>query len=739
MSVSEYDPSHEINTSPGNAAITISDIILILRRAWRLPLFGCLLGLTIGILYVLSAQNLYVSTARILVDRSVNRFLQANKILDEPVFDAAETGSQIYVLSSESIILPIVREMDLSHDREFVGNIGDRTEEGSWSIKKLKRKVKQLAGLDGELPIEKEAARERIAVDAFLKRLSVDSEGSGIINVSFASEDLKKAALIVNTIVDSYLTSTSDAKSKSTKMASQLLQDRLTELQQAVAGADKALQEFRLGNNLVGKNAGSLPTEQIVELTAKLTAARMQVAEAKARLDRLQAQSSTEDEPGLVFPDNPVIAGLRSKYLDLSRRAAELSSCVGPSHLAVVKLHKDMDDARAAIRDEERRLGEVSYQAARAKGSELGSMIAQLSQQARTESTAQVTLNELEGAAESLRDQYKSVLEKFNTLKTQPINPIQDAHVITMASPQLYKSSKKPLVVLGASVVAGLLLGAGGAIARELAASVFRTAEQVKQATGMYCVSVPAVGTNELQTISTQAGTDLVLLEEFVLDAPHSRFTEPFRSIIALLNAAQRASGDKVIGVVSPVAKNGKSTIVTNLGTLLAGSARTLVIDGDLHRRQLTIRLEPGAREGLIEALGDPSRLAALVRKRPRSGLDFLPCVTSKRVPNAAELLGSTRMERLLAAAREFYDFIIIECPPIMSVVDVKMIERFVDRFVFVIEWGQTKRRVVQEALDEIDITRERTLCLVLNKIDPDALQSIEAYRGPHYRAYYEA
>ena len=194
MSVSEYDPSHEINTSPGNAAITISDIILILRRAWRLPLFGCLLGLTIGILYVLSAQNLYVSTARILVDRSVNRFLQANKILDEPVFDAAETGSQIYVLSSESIILPIVREMDLSHDREFVGNIGDRTEEGSWSIKKLKRKVKQLAGLDGELPIEKEAARERIAVDAFLKRLSVDSEGSGIINVSFASEDLKKGS-----------------------------------------------------------------------------------------------------------------------------------------------------------------------------------------------------------------------------------------------------------------------------------------------------------------------------------------------------------------------------------------------------------------------------------------------------------------------------------------------------------------------------------------------------------------
>ena len=84
------------------------------------------------------------------------------------------------------------------------------------------------------------------------------------------------------------------------------------------------------------------------------------------------------------------------------------------------------------------------------------------------------------------------------------------------------------------------------------------------------------------------------------------------------------------------------------------------------------------------------------------------------------------------------YDHIIIECPPILSVVDVKMMERLLDRFVFVIEWGQTKRRVVQEALDEIDITGERTLCFVLNKIDPSALQSVEAYKGPHYGAYFE-
>ena len=436
-------------------------------------------------------------------------------------------------------------------------------------------------------------------------------------------------------------------------MAKQLLEDRLIELQQAVVGADKALQEFKTANNLVSKGAGSLPIEQIAVLTAKLTATKMQVAEAKARLDRAQEQTSNEEEPGLIFPDNAVIVGLRSKYLDLSRRAAELATRVGPDHFAVVKLHKDMYDARTAIRYEERRLGEASYQAAQTENNELAAMISQLSQQARTEGQAQVKLSQLEGAAESLRDQYKSVLEKSNALKTQPSVPIQDARVITRATPQLHKSSKKPLAVLGGCVVIGLLFGAGGAIAKELAAGVFRTSEQVKKATGLNCFNLPTVEVSGPQSSLSQASADWIVLEEFVLDAPYSRFTESFRNIKALLDNARRTRGDKVIGIVSAAARNGKSTVATNLATLTATSARTLLIDGDLHRRQLTARLEPDSRAGLIEALNETSTLSELVIKRPRSGLDFLPCVLSKRIPNAAELLGSPQMERLLVAARE--------------------------------------------------------------------------------------
>jgi Mrp family chromosome partitioning ATPase len=80
-------------------------------------------------------------------------------------------------------------------------------------------------------------------------------------------------------------------------------------------------------------------------------------------------------------------------------------------------------------------------------------------------------------------------------------------------------------------------------------------------------------------------------------------------------------------------------------------------------------------------------------------------------LPNAAEDRrdeDETNVRAILTV--DIHDCIIVEIAPIMSVVDIKTIERFIDRFVFVIEWGETKRRLVQEALSEVHIIRERII-----------------------------
>src|SRR5467141_2341250 len=722
-------------------AISARDILATLRREWRFPLFGCLIGLTLGVCYIIFVPTLYKSSARIMLDRSVTRYLQTNKIVDDPTYDEAEIASQVYILSSESIVVPVVRSMNLAHDSEFVGqpNAGDA--QILERIKNVRKLIKQFIGWNDRADADPNAVLEETAVGTFLKRLSVYREDvANVINVTFDSEDPNKAANIANAVADTYIATTLETKLKSANVVSQWLQTRLMELKVQAMDADRALQNYKIDNNLVNTDKGSLNSEQLSNLNTQLTNARIALTEAKARLDGIHHVGG-EGITGTAATE--VLTKLRLEYRDVAAKAAELESSVGPAHIAVIKLHNKMDELRKSIRDEEQRVADSyanEYQIAKTRESELAATMAQLIGEAGTNSQAQVKMRELESSADTFRNLYSSFLQKFkeiNTIQTETI-PVQNARILTRAAPPQHKSSKKAAAVLAGSIMVGLFLGAGAAVAREWAADVFRTPQAVEEVTGIPCVVLPMVQPNRERTALFQGGAKSMLVEEFVLDAPFSRFTEELRNVKALINTGQLGDGVKVIGVVSSVPKEGKTTIAANLAALIIAStgARTLIIDGDVNLRQLTAKFAPDAREGLIEALVDPSRLRTLVSTR-RSGLDVLPCALSARLPNAAELLGSPEMEQLLVAARQAYDYIVIEIAPIMSVVDMKMIERFIDRFVLVVEWGQTKRSLVLGALSEAEIIRERVVGIVLNKADPFALRTIEAYKGDKFRDYY--
>lgn len=728
-------------------SVVVREIFGIVRREWRFPLLGCLIGLIMAMGYIVTQPSLFTSSARILVDRSLNRYLQTNKIIDQPTLDQAELESQVHIMTSESIIVPVVRAMNLAHDSEFVGPPTKLGPKFLYNTAEFIGKIRRFV-TGAEEEAETEAMRERIAVEALFKRLSVYRQDvANVITVSFSSEDADKAAAIANAVADAYLASTLEAKNNSTKLASQWVQDRLMEFKMQAIEADRMLQNYKIANNLVDVDKTTKGPDQLTNLQIQLSNARIAMADAKARHERLQ-HTINEGVPSATVTDalnNSVIVKLRSQYLELSGKASEIESRVGPDHLAVSKLHERMSELQASIRAEEQRLAgsyASEYEIAKAREAELAAAVAKLDAEAKTKSQAQVTMRDIESSTETLRELYGTFLQKFqkmSAVQTENIG-VQDARIVTRAAPPLYRSSKKSLLVLTGSLAVGFFLGAGAAVAKEMMADVFRTPSAVREVTGMNCVMLPTV--SPIRKLRGPAGhrAKSALIEEIVLDEPYSRFTETLRNVKALISSAGHTHNAKVIGIVSSVPNEGKTIIAANLAALMIATSggRTLLIDGDLHMRLLTAKLAPDAREGLLEALTDPSKLSSFVHKREHSGLDILPCVLTSRIPNAAELLGSPQMEQLLATARKTYDHIIVEIPPIMSVVDIKMIERFVDRFIFVIEWGQTKRSLVLEALAEADIIRERLIGMVLNKADPTALRNIEAYKGERFEDYYE-
>src|SRR5205823_1743581 len=150
----------------------------------------------------------------------------------------------------------------------------------------------------------------------------------------------------------------------------------------------------------------------LTNLNTQLTNARIAVAEAKARLDRIQRMGG-ESIMNFIATDvrsNPdtsralrlnwalsgtEIVRLRTQYRELASKAAEIEAIVGPNHSAVVKLHERTDDLRKSIQEEERRIADAyasEYQIATVRESEIAASKTQSMEEAETSSQAQVTM-----------------------------------------------------------------------------------------------------------------------------------------------------------------------------------------------------------------------------------------------------------------------------------------------------------------------------------------------------------
>src|SRR6266446_10877335 len=150
--------------SSAGPLLGIMDILGTLRREWRFPVFGCLIGLTLGVSYIAFVPTLYKSSARILLDRSVTKYFQTNKIVDDPTYDEAEIARQVYILSSETIVVPVVRSMRLTQDSEFVGTLNGDGAPIVDRIKKVPKLVKQFIGWNNRADADPNTILEETAV-----------------------------------------------------------------------------------------------------------------------------------------------------------------------------------------------------------------------------------------------------------------------------------------------------------------------------------------------------------------------------------------------------------------------------------------------------------------------------------------------------------------------------------------------------------------------------------------------
>ena len=178
----------------------------------------------------------------------------------------------------------------------------------------------------------------------------------------------------------------------------------------------------------------------------------------------------------------------------------------------------------------------------------------------------------------------------------------------------------------------------------------------------------------------------------------------------------------KTLALTSVNASEGKSTVTDNLAIVWAQTGqKVLLVDADLRRSTLHRTFNLDNREGLTTILTSRAHTIDLNTIIQPSGIDNLSLLPSGPTPpNPAELLSSQRMKDFLKAARERYDMVIVDVPPMLVVTDTQVISRNLDAVVLVVKQGQTQKLGAKRAVELLKMAHANLLGYVMNDVVSD-------------------
>ncbi|WP_024278745.1 Wzz/FepE/Etk N-terminal domain-containing protein [Xanthobacter sp. 126] len=743
LRIDKSGPGKSLNIQTEGELDLVNLLQVVRRQKWVIAAVAGAVA-SLAALYCFVATPQYTASAELLIDTQQARGLEVMPQLTG-VMDSSGIDSQVQILQSERIAKAVIKELKLVEAKK------KEIEENGNSV------FSSVAGfllpfLVSNTPMS-DYELERTQVIDFGKRLRVKRVGlSYVISIDYRATNAVQAADVANQLAEAYIVDQLEAKYQATRRASVWLQDRIAELRDQALAADRAVQDFKAKNNIIDTQRGLISDQQLSELNTQLITARTAVAEAKARYERVNSiikqggVTGTSDEVVSDVLNNQVISLLRTQYLDAVKREADWSKRYGPDHIAVVNLNNEIKGLQRSLFTELSRIAETyksDYEIARAREASLSSSLEQLMVQAKLTGQAQVELRELESNAQSYRALYDNFLQRFMQATQQQSFPITEARLITDASTPLRASSPRTTLIVAGGLFIGLLAGFGVGMWRERMNRTFRLPADVERYLGLDCLGVlpllPSSVATPVPAGQSAFDSSTGIMRQVTSD-PFSRFSETLRSVKVAADVSIHSRAVKVIGIISTLPKEGKSTVSANFAQLIAHSGqRCVLIDGDLRNPTLTRRLAPGRSVGLLDLVFGKATLEEVSIVDRMTGLRFIPAVVPGDIVHTNEILASEQMSAVLDALKRDVDYIVIDFPPLAPVVDVLASTHIVDGYVYVLDWGSSNRDLVMNTLQNAHAVYEKVLGCLLNKADLKALRSLEDYGSKYYYHKYYA
>jgi capsular exopolysaccharide synthesis family protein len=583
---------------------------------------------------------------------------------------------------------------------------------------------------------------------------------TNLIQVSMASESADEAARIVNAVIEAYLKVALDANEEETEKRCRRLREVKEERTVAVRQKRDAIAALvgRIGtvDSSQARDRNSVTIEHYKMLTNQLLQADLELVEEQARLDQLQNEpngpaavdpSEPDAEMIAAFYATPQVAEARAR-LDKAREGLAHADRVArsPEDPARIAAKKKADDCQRQIdilwtkmrpglvrsgrsgdvREAELHTAEVKVAGLKTRLAQLNDRLEKLNIQTRTAGADELTLEFARqdlNRAEAVLDTVTRSLDQVEFEAKDPVARFRQEYK-AKASNSPYANHR--LKAMAAAPV-GMFLGVLGlCVLVELRAGRVQDPEELPDRLRLRVLGVvpplprgrPAAG----QLSTREQARSRRDLDQFIQSLDHLRVAicagrdgwgQPRRSII----------------ITSACGGEGKTTLAAQLAERCVNAGLlTLLIDADIRNPTLSRMFDLPTSRGLVNILrGEAMAEEAISVIGGAGGFHFLPAGSPRVDPS--RLLHGDRLPKLLASARESFDIVIVDSPPVLPVPDALTVGRWVDGAVLAVRFDNSRYPLVERA--------SRRLAAVGVPVIGAVVNGVRGSEGAYYGSYY--
>jgi len=749
-----------INEEEGRVIDLMDYWRVIVRRKNVLIVFAGAIILLVGI-FSFAVSPKYKPTATILIGEETSKMLNIENEFSSVAYkstlqDTVYLNTQLSLLKSVSLAKRVVDKMDLlAHpaykDLNKSGmSIGKRIKY-LYTFKWLKPRKKT----DEATPFEDPATEVATALRDSLRAALVRE--TDIVKVSFISPDPVLGTEIVNTFADEFISYSIDIKYKTTQQARDFLSEQISVLRDELSSKERELQRYSQEKDLrFLSDTESTALNEYSELHKAFATA--QVARINAQATFRELSSLDIDTPAQIV-SNSMIVNLTTDYARMKNTYEELNKIYGPNHPDMIKRKASLDSMKSNLQDEVLkavRVAEADYRSALRKENDLRTALSRQNTEVVKMKSDAILYNSLKIEIENVQAQLNSLEEmRKQTEVSSKLAGIRASNISVVDYALVPKSPDSPKKKM--NLLLALLIGLSGGIALcfvlDFLDNTIKGSDDLERLVGLPSLGmIPylssdgkkrrKIGSRFISSYSygqNAPGSEGDLPENANIELvnhrhPNFAIAEDYRTVRTSILLSQNSNFSKIIAFSSSLPQEGKTATVANTAVSFAQlGKKVVIIDADLRRPRLHRLFGVRNTKGLTGFLTEKDSIEDIVQKTTVENVWLIP--SGPIPPNPAELLESDRMKLLLDGIKKEIDFVLIDTPPVLAVVDSVIIGSLVSNVVLIAQPEKTNRRVFENSVERLKQSNAKIIGVVFNKTSPQTKKYHDKYY--YYQDYY--